>query len=460
MDEAFTGRAAVPWRRHGQRSTRASAPLSHLARGDRAATAHCACPTRSSRGPDGAAELDGSASAGPSTSRARRCCSCGKSRTSSPRRWTARPPRCRSRTAVATPRRSRRCALLRRRWQWADDAGPSQVLWRLLTPEARARPRSVLPGGPPVTLAFFVDISWTASRTTTRWTWRCSARTTSSERCSKRGGRNRRRSERAVLRTAGRRGRAHARQARLRRVGLLPYGRGPPSLLRPEGRLLPHAEGVPRYSDPALQPPSHRSRARRPPHRGRRRAGDGAVDDDDRHRRCRRHRPAVHRAVGSRLGDGARHGQRARGGGRGARDQAAHARRRLHRAADRRLPLQRPPAADALSRLRGGARQVPHQPRQRRHRQAARRAVLHHLPGRHRSRQAGAHRRQRRLAQPGTGDGEDAGEHRPQPRPQLRRHHQRVHGALGAAVDRARPRDRAARGPDHHLVQGVAARAT
>ena len=112
---------------------------------------------------------------------------------------------------------------------------------------------------------------------------------------------------------------------------------------------------------------------------------------------------AVHRAGRGRLGDGARHRQRARGGGRGARDQAADARRRLHGAAHRRLPLQRPPAADEVSRLRARARQVPHQPGQRRHRQAARRAVLDDLQGRGRSRQAGAHRRQRRLAQPGAG---------------------------------------------------------
>ena len=72
------------------------------------------------------------------------------------------------------------------------------------------------------------------------------------------------------------------------------------------------------------------------------------------------------------------------------------------------------------------------------------------------SRQAGPHRRQRRLAEPGTGDGEDAGEHRPRPGPRLGRHHQRVHGALGAAVDRAGARERADPQPDHHLVQGLA----
>ena len=41
----------------------------------------------------------------------------------------------------------------------------------------------------------------------------------------------------------------------------------------------------------------------------------------------------------------------------------------------------------------------------------------------------------------------------------LRGHHQRVHGALGAAVDRARDRVGPAQGPDHHLVQDVAAAA-
>ena len=84
-----------------------------------------------------------------------------------------------------------------------------------------------------------------------------------------------------------------------------------------------------------------------------------------------------------------------------------------------------------------GARQVPDQSRQRRHGQAARRTVRDDLPGRGRARQAGAHRRQRRLAQPGARHGEDAGEHRPRARPYVRGDHQRVHGALGAAVDRA-----------------------
>ena len=88
----------------------------------------------------------------------------------------------------------------------------------------------------------------------------------------------------------------------------------------------------------------------------------------------------------------------------------------VHGAAHRRLPLQRPPAADPVSRLRGGARQVPDQSRQRRHGRAARRAVRDDLQRGARPRQAGAHRRQRRLAQPGARRREDAGEHRPRSR--------------------------------------------
>ena len=169
------------------------------------------------------------------------------------------------------------------------------------------------------------------------------------------------------------------------------------------------------------------------------------------------HGAAVHRARRGRLRDGAGHRQPARSRRGGARDQAADARRRLHGAAHRRLPLQRPPAAHALPGHGGRARQVPHQPGQRRHRQAARRAVRHDLQGGGRSGQAGAHRRQRRLAQPGARARQDAGEHRPQPRARLGRDPQRVHGDLGGRVHGARHRVRAAQGPDHHLVQGVAA---
>ena len=115
------------------------------------------------------------------------------------------------------------------------------------------------------------------------------------------------------------------------------------------------------------------------------RPGGRPVDDDDRHGRRGGHRASGGRAVGGGLGAGAGDGQRAGSRGGGARDQAAHARRRLHGAADRRLSLQRAPAADAVSRLRGGPRQVSNQSRQRRHRQAARRAVRDDLQGRRRT---------------------------------------------------------------------------
>ncbi len=62
-----------------------------------------------------------------------------------------------------------------------------------------------------------------------------------------------------------------------------------------------------------------------------------------------------------------------------------------------------------------GARQVPHQSRQRR-RQAPRRALPDHRPGRHRQRQAGAHRRQLGLPRPGAADGADGRERAGRPR--------------------------------------------
>ena len=57
----------------------------------------------------------------------------------------------------------------------------------------------------------------------------------------------------------------------------------------------------------------------------------------------------------------------------------------------------------------GAARQVPDQPGQRR-RQAPRRALRDDRPGRHRQRQAGAHRRQLGLARPGRPDRADGRE--------------------------------------------------
>ncbi len=163
----------------------------------------------------------------------------------------------------------------------------------------------------------------------------------------------------------------------------------------------------------------------------------------------------MHRACGGRLGDGPRDRQPSGSRGRSARDQTPHARCRRDGPAHRGLPLQRSPAPDPLSRLRPGARQVPHQSRQRRHRPPPRRAVLDHLRRRPRQRQAGAHRRQRRLAQPGARAGEDAGEHRPRSRPVLRRDHQRMHGALRRAIDGAGDRVGPPERPDHHLVQDI-----
>ena len=77
-----------------------------------------------------------------------------------------------------------------------------------------------------------------------------------------------------------------------------------------------------------------------------------------------------------------------------------------------------------------GARQIPHQSRQRRRGKSPRRAVFDDLQSRRRQQQAGAHRRQRRLAESRTRDAtrcrrtptRDLGQ-------RLRRNHQRLHGA-------------------------------
>ena len=103
-----------------------------------------------------------------------------------------------------------------------------------------------------------------------------------------------------------------------------------------------------------------------------------------------------------------------------------------------------------------GAGQVPHQPRERRHRPASRRAVLDDLQGGGRSRPARPDWRQRRLAEPGARRRQDAGEHGPRSRQVVGRDHQRVHGPVGGRVDGARDRERAAQGPDHHFLQDLA----
>ena len=140
-------------------------------------------------------------------------------------------------------------------------------------------------------------------------------------------------------------------------------------------------------------------------------------------RRCRRRQRA-----------GARHGQQ-RGGGR-ARSPRSSALEVGSVPDHRRLPLQRPPAAHQVSRLRRGAGQVPHQSRQRR-RQAPRRELPRHHRGRHRQRQAGAHRRQLGLPRPAPAHRDD-GRQRAAGRAarRARRHHGR-HGRERAPLGRA-----------------------
>ncbi len=85
-------------------------------------------------------------------------------------------------------------------------------------------------------------------------------------------------------------------------------------------------------------------------------------------------------------------------------------RARRARAADRRLPFQRPQAAERAPGLRRGARQVPHQSRQRRPRQQARPAVRGDDRDRLPLRQAGAHRRELGEPGPGSADAHDGRE--------------------------------------------------
>ena len=138
--------------------------------------------------------------------------------------------------------------------------------------------------------------------------------------------------------------------------------------------------------------------------------GGGAVDDQHRHRRRRRDRPPGGGAGGRRLRDRAHHRRPRRGRRRRAEDQGAAAEDRLRRADRRRLPLHRPQAPGRSSRLRRGARQVPHQSRQRRLQGQEGPPVLRHRRDGDQARQAGAHRRQLGLARPGTADPPDGRE--------------------------------------------------
>ena len=140
------------------------------------------------------------------------------------------------------------------------------------------------------------------------------------------------------------------------------------------------------------------------------------------------------------------------------RDQAAHARCRLHRAAHRRFPLQRPPAAHAstpTARPRStstGSIPATSGPA------SAATSSSRRSAGGGRPRQAGAHRRQRRLAQPGARGREDAGEHRSRPRQDApRRSSTSAWSCRRSSPRRWRSRRGLAQGPDHHLVQDLAA---
>ena len=152
------------------------------------------------------------------------------------------------------------------------------------------------------------------------------------------------------------------------------------------------------------------------------------------------HRPASAGTRRGRLRAGPRHRQHARGGpGRRPRSAARLRDAGLRRAAHRRLPLQRPPAAHALSRLRRRARQVPHQPRQRRHRRRG--ATSSSRPS---ARWRATSDKPVRIGVNAGSLNQDLVVRKMQentdrrPRQDVRGHRQRVHGDLGARVDGAR----------------------
>ncbi len=174
-----------------------------------------------------------------------------------------------------------------------------------------------------------------------------------------------------------------------------------------------------RRRDPRTGPPPRDARrpdpSWRPRGQGRRRCADRrAVDDEHRHGRRDRHRDPGQGARAGRLRTRAHHGQLAGSGARGRCDPRPARPHGHRRAAGRRLPLQRPQAADAVPRLRCGAVEVPHQPGQRRlrrgHRQQARRQLRADDRGRLPARQAGAHRRQLGQPRPGAARARDGRE--------------------------------------------------
>ena len=213
---------------------------------------------------------------------------------------------------------------------------------------------------------------------------------------------------------------------------------------------------------PRRRPPAAASldRRRRRYGRGRgsgrrRRADRRAVDDQHRYGRHRRHGAPGRKPRPRRLGAGAHHRRPRRGGGGRAEDQGAARPHRLPRAADRRLPLYRPQAADRSPGLRRGARQVPHQSRQRRLQAEARHAVRDHRREGDPIRQDGSDRRQLGLARPGPADPPD-GRERQACEPEGHggrdaRGDAAVGAALGPACRGDRPRPR----PHHPVGEGL-----
>ena len=209
-----------------------------------------------------------------------------------------------------------------------------------------------------------------------------------------------------------------------------------------------------RHRGPGAASQHHPGQGRR--RRRRRRCADRrAVDDQHRHRRYRRHHRPGRSACARRLRNGPHH--RGPRGGRCRRP--AHPRRpaqaRHHHAADRRLPLYRPQAARGLSGLRRGARQISHQSRQCRLQGQARHPVRRHHRDREQEQQAGPHRRQLGFARSGTADQADGRERRVRQSARCARGDARGHGAVGAALGRARRRARHAQEPHHPVGQGL-----
>ena len=151
----------------------------------------------------------------------------------------------------------------------------------------------------------------------------------------------------------------------------------------------------------------------------------------------------------------AHHRRPRRGGRRRSAHPGAAAQDRRQRAARRRLPLYRPQAPGRSSRLRRGARQVPHQSRQCRLQGEEGPPVRRHRRDGDQARQAGAHRRQLGLARPGAADPSD-GRERALAQPDRRaRGDARGDGAVGAALGRARRGDRPGARPHHPVRQGL-----